>query len=331
MTNEYIPGLGLIPNDAGMYGIEKTSDGRFRAGEHGVRFIISTGDRKVEFVSFNTHTLAYVKSAMGYPAYYPVHDVKLEKPIRGLLLDLDGTIIRSENFWIWIIEKTIASLLEDPDFRLKKDDIIHVSGQSVSEHLQYCITEYCPEKTLEDARKWYFKHTQYETSEIIKGRGVKEAFKPSPGIKDFLLALREMGVKIGLVTSGLYEKAWPEIIFAAHSLKIEKPQDFFHVIITAGFPLRNGAPGTLAELPAKPHPWLYAEAARIGFGFPFEERHHVVGIEDSGVGICSIRLAGFSAIGISGGNIVDSGTKALCTNYCESFEDILFVIRRYVI
>ena len=34
----------------------------------------------------------------------------------------------------------------------------------------------------------------------------------------------------------------------------------------------QGAPGTLGELSPKPHPWLYAEAACIGLGIPFEER-----------------------------------------------------------
>lgn len=37
--------------------------------------------------------------------------------------------------------------------------------------------------------------------------------------------------------------------------------------------------------------------------FKFEQRNHVVGIEDSAAGVCSIRLAGFSAIGVAGGNI----------------------------
>jgi beta-phosphoglucomutase-like phosphatase (HAD superfamily) len=59
----------------------------------------------------------------------------------------------------------------------------------------------------------------------------------------------------------------------------------------------------------------------------FEERHSVVGIEDSGAGICSIRLAGITAIGISGGNILESGTRFLCDHYCQNFEEILNVIR----
>lgn len=50
------------------------------------------------------------------------------------------------------------------------------------------------------------------------------------------------------------------------------PRDFYDAIITAGFPLRKGEAGTLGELSPKPHPWLYAETARVGLGLSFEDR-----------------------------------------------------------
>jgi hypothetical protein len=52
-----------------------------------------------------------------------------------------------------------------------------------------------------------------------------------------------------------------------------------------------------------------------------------VGIDDSGAGVCAIRLSGFSTIGVSGGNIIDSGAKALCNLYCEQLSDILAIIQ----
>lgn len=304
--------------------LKKTSDELFQVGVTGVLSVETTADRKVEFVSFeNGKTLALVKSTMGYPAYYPVHDVKIEKPLKAVLMDLDGTTVHSEHFWIWIIEKSVASLLGDPKFKLEACDEPHVSGHSVSEHLQYCVRKYCPEKTVEEARSWYFKHTNYEMNEILEGRGKKGAFTPSPGIKEFLYELKAMNVKIGLVTSGLYEKAWPEILNAFQTMGIGGPNDFYDAIITAGYAIRKGEPGTLGELSPKPHPWLYAETARVGLGIPFEERHSVVGIEDSGAGVVSILLAGFSPIGIGGGSIIESGTKSLCMHYEENFTNIL--------
>ncbi len=92
--------------------------------------------------------------------------------------------------------------------------------------------------------------------------------------------------------------------------------------ITAGFPLRKGFAGTLGELSPKPHPWLYSEVSKVGLGIDFSDRNSVVGIEDSGAGVCSVRLAGFACLGLADGNIVDSGTKALCHDYFDKFSEI---------
>ena len=312
----------------GLIDLEVTSDNTFKVGVNGVESVQTTADRKVEFVTWDTGTTqGYVKSARGYPAYYPVHDVKIEKPLKAVLMDLDGTTVHSEEFWMWIIEQTTASLLGDDKFRLEASDESHVSGHSVSEHLQYCVNKYCADKTVEEARTWYFKHTNYQMNEIMEGRGKKGAFTPSPGIKEFLYELKDLNVKIGLVTSGLYEKAWPEILDAFKTLDMGDPNDFYDAIITAGYAIRKGEPGTLGELSPKPHPWLYAETARVGLGLSFEDRHNIVGIEDSGAGVVSILLAGFAPIGIGGGNIEDSGTKGLCTNFEENFEDILKLLK----
>jgi beta-phosphoglucomutase-like phosphatase (HAD superfamily) len=242
-------------------------------------------------------------------------------------MDLDGTSVRSESFWIGIIRKTTASLLGDPDFELEETDLPYVSGHSVSEHLAYCIEKYCPGRTVEDARTTYFEHTHRQMREIVAGWGSSDAFVPSPGLKEFLYELKAMGVRIGLVSSGLYEKAYPEILSAFRTLGMGDPEAFYDAFITAGFPLRKGEMGTLGELSPKPHPWLYAEAFRVGLGMDFDDRNSVVGIEDSGAGVCSIRLAGLPTIGISGGNIVESGTRALCDLYCETLDEVLEAIR----
>jgi beta-phosphoglucomutase-like phosphatase (HAD superfamily) len=321
-----IPDLGTFSPDSGLVSLTASSDGLFVAGVDGVRSVTATGDRKVEFIAFADRSLAYVNSALGYPAYYPVHAVTIKKPIKAVLMDLDGTSVRSEGFWVWIIQMTTATLLGKPGFELEPADMPFVSGHSVSEHLHYCITKYCPHQTVEEARRIYFEHTRREMQAILQGRGKADAFTPSPGLKDFLLSLKARGVKIGLVTSGLYEKAYPEIVAAFRSLGMGDPRQFYDAIISAGFPLQQGEVGTLGELSPKPHPWLYAEVCRVGLGISFAERSQVVGIEDSGAGVCSIRLAGFACIGVSGGNIVESGTHALCSHYVDSFEEMLPLI-----
>ena len=317
------PDLGLIRSDTGFRFIDQCGDGFFRVGRDNVVAIAATGDGKVEFIAFVDRTLAYVHSDLGYPAYYPVHPVSLERPFKAVLMDLDGTTVRSEGFWIWIIQQSIASLLDRPGFELEEADMPFVSGHSVSEHLAYCLKKYCPDRGLEDARAAYFRHTHHEMEEIMHGRGRTGAFTPTEGIKDFLLELKSRRIKIGLVTSGLYEKAWPEILSACNTLDMGDPAAFYDCVITAGFPLRRGAAGTLGELSPKPHPWLYAESGTVGLGIPFSQRNSVIGIEDSGAGVCSVRLAGYPTYGIAGGNIEESGTLGLCQRYCRSFAEIL--------
>ena len=323
----YIPALGEIDASAGLIPLSECSDGVHCAGQEGVISITATGDHKVEFIAYQDHTLAYVASALGYPAYYPLRPVQIEKPLKAVLMDLDGTSVRSEEFWVWIIEQSIASVLKDRHFSLEEADLPYVSGHSVSEHLQYCLDKYAPGKSLETARRYYFEHTHREMRAILDGGGRANAFTPTPGLKEFLKALKAQKIKIGLVTSGLYEKAFPEILSAFRTLKMGDPRDFYDAFITAGYALRPGEVGTLGELEPKPHPWLYAETCRVGLGIPFEERHTVIGIEDSGAGVVAIRLAGFAAFGLSGGNIHDSGAQALCEGYYHRFSDILKVIR----
>ncbi|MBM3289885.1 MAG: HAD family phosphatase, partial [Candidatus Hydrogenedentes bacterium] len=174
-----------------------------------------------------------------------------------------------------------------------------------------------------DARRHYFEHTDREMLAILEGRGKQDAFTPTPGLKEFLLELKARGIQIGLVTSGLYQKAWPEIVSAFQSMGLGDPRTFYDAIVTAGFAIRKGEVGTLGELSPKPHPWLYAETARVGLGIDFAQRHRVIGIEDSGAGVCSIRLAGFAPIGFAGGNIIDSGARTLCTHFADRFDQIL--------
>ena len=130
------------------------------------------------------------------------------------------------------------------------------------------------------------------------------------------------GIRIALVTSGLYEKAWPEILDGFKTLGMGAPEAFYDTIITAGYPLRKGSAGTLGELSPKPHPWLYAEACRVGLGLDFSDRNAVVGIEDSAAGVCASRLAGFATYGLSGGNIIEGGAQALCHRYVSDFEEL---------
>ena len=104
------------------------------------------------------------------------------------------------------------------------------------------------------------------------------------------------------------------------------PLKFYDAIISAGHAITRGQSGTLGELEPKPHPWLYAETARVGLGIEPGMRSRVIGMEESGAGVVSVRLAGFACIGVAGGNIEKSGTRALCSYECEGLMDALPII-----
>ena len=98
---------------------------------------------------------------------------------------------------------------------------------------------------MEEARAIYFDTTEYEMKEILEGRGKEGAFTPAPGLREFLEEVKGNGVKIGLVTSGLYTKAMPEIISAFQTLKMGDPLDFYDAVITAGQTFKKGSESLL--------------------------------------------------------------------------------------
>ena len=298
----------------------------FETGKDGVKAILTPDDRKLDIIEFADKKLCCVKSGLGYPAIYPLRETRFEPKAEALLMDLDGTSVHSEQFWMWVIEQTAGRLLGKRDFRREAEDEPFISGHSVSEHLQYMIDKYVPGGELALARKYYFEIVNHEMDEIMKGRGKRDAFTPAPGLKDFLLTVKSEGIRIGLVTSGLYEKAMPEIVSAFRQLDMGDPVEFYDCIITAGQALRPGQTGTLGELEPKPHPWLYAETAAVGLNMPFERRHKVIGVEDSAAGVASIKLAGFSCIGMAGGNIDGAGIGELCDYRVDSLAEILHII-----
>ena len=298
----------------------------FELGKEGVKKILTPDDKKIDIIEFDDKTLCYVKSGMGYPAIYPMYETHFEPKAEAILMDLDGTSVHSEEFWMWVIEQTTARLLGKSDFTKEAEDEPFISGHSVSEHLQYMIDKYAKGASLEEARKYYFDIVNYEMDEIMKGRGKQDAFTPAPGLNEFLTTVKNEGIKFGLDTSGLYEKAMPEIISAFRQLDMGDPVEFYDAIITAGQALRAGQTGTLGELAPKPHPWLYAETARVGLGIPFERRHKILGIEDSSAGVVSIKLAGFACCGIAGGNIEQAGVGEMCDYKINNLSDCLDII-----
>lgn len=303
--------------------IHETSDKMFCTGQSGVTQILQSTDKKISILVFeNEKHLLGIHTRTVFTVYYPLAETKISYPIKAVLMDLDGTTLYSEEFWIHVIEETIRVLMNIESFHVEKVDIPFVSGHSVSEHLQYCIDKYCPDRDLNDAIQIYYQVSQEQLDMLINSRMDGMQIEPALFLKEFLVYLKEKNIKVGLVTSGLYEKAYPEIWSVCSALQLGKPEDVYDCIITAGYPLKAHHIGTMGELSAKPHPWLYLETALVGLGISLDERSHVLGIEDSGAGICSLCAAGIPAIGLQHGNIIASGLESLCVDICEDLQEI---------
>ena len=308
--------------------LDQTEDGAFITGEQGVTAVLAPADNRSEFLFFGERIFVRLKSGLGDPVLYPLTPPSFCGPAKAVLMDLDGTSVLSEEFWIWIIQQTMRELMGAPAFSLEEADLPFVSGFSVSEHLQYCIGKYAPGMAVEEARRRYYAVTARAMDEVLHGRGNTGAFHPAPHLKEFLTALKKAGVKIGLVTSGLYNKAMPEIVAAFRTMGMGDPLSFYDAIITAGTAYIPGVQsGTLGELCAKPHPWPYAEVAKVGLALSKEDQGRVIGIEDSSAGVLSVALAGYPVAGMERGNIQAAGLDGLlcrrCTDLMELANDIL--------
>lgn len=256
----------------------------------------------------------------GVEATYPLRDGNYGGKASFVMMDLDGTTVKSEEFWIWLIEKTVQRLLGKPQFTLSAEDIPFVSGFSTIEHLDYCIKKYAIPKTSLEANAAYHEIAERELNEILQGRGNIFAFQPRENLKEFLTELKGRGVKIGLATSGLEYKAIPEILSVFRLLKMGDPTDFYDAIVTGGKRKRQGLYGTLGEMAVKPHPWIYAELA---MGLDVTDRSKTIVMEDSSAGLISGRLAGFDVLGFNDGNIRSSGMAEQTYAMIDTFEDAL--------
>lgn len=259
----------------------------------------------------------------GVECTYLMPEAKTKFPIKYLLMDLDGTTAKSEEFWMLLIEKTLQEILHEDSFRLAKEDIPFVSGYSTQEHLSYCLNKYHIDYSLPDALALYHKITHQELDLISKGQGYTDAMKPRQGLKEFLLEIHKHGIKIGLATSGLDYKAIPEISSAFHNIGMGDPLDYYDAIITGGRQKLKGQYGTIGELAVKPHPWVYAE---LGLGLDIQDKSEAIVLEDSSAGVISGRVAGYNAIGFKDGNLLASGVDQYCLKMVDTLDEVLSIL-----
>ena len=260
----------------------------------------------------------------GVNASYLISPVDFCGPAKAILMDLDGTTLTSEEFWIFVIEQTMQKLLGDGKFSLEESDIPFVSGFTTVDHLNYCLNKYMPDEDINSAVECYHNIAEFHLEEIMQGRGRIDAFKPAEGLKEFLTEVKRRKIKIGLATSGLDYKAIPEIVAAFRALNMGDPRNYYDAIITGGRRKDVGDYGTLGEVASKPHPWIYTELAYLGL--KVTDPTTVIGIEDSAAGVLSLRFSGFPVVGLNSGNITQSGLDCLCCKKVNKLEEILQMV-----
>ncbi len=285
-----------------------------------MRSLIGKKLNNVEFLEREGKMYGRVTGS-GVTAEYEIKPAQPKAPIEAILMDLDGTTVTSEEFWIYIIERTMQELVNDKTFTLEEADVPFVSGFTTADHLQYCINKYYPNESLSKANEIYHKVAKAELDEILNGGGKSEAFKPTEGLKEFLYEIKRRNIKIGLVTSGLDYKAIPEIVAVFRTLGMGDPLKFYDAIITGGHRKDTHEYGSLGEIAAKPHPWVYTETAYMGLKIKNPDR--VLGIEDSAAGVMALRFAGFPVVGLNEGNIAKSGLDSLCCKKVDKLSEIL--------
>lgn len=285
---------------------------------------MSNNTRRIGSVSFSERegTLWGQVTGGGVCAEYRVPQVEPVAPVEAVLMDLDGTTVTSEEFWMYIIERTMKQVLGDDRFALETSDTPFVSGFSTVEHLTYCFRKYADgEGDMPRALQIYHTIAGEELGKIMRGEGHIEVFHPAEGLKEFLCELKRRRIRIALVTSGLDYKAIPEITAVFRLLGMGDPLAFYDCIMTGGRRKDTGDYGTIGEMACKPHPWIYTEAAYMGLKITDPAR--VIGIEDSAAGAMSLRFAGFPVIGLNGGNLAASGADWLCFRKVDRLSEIM--------
>mgnify|MGYP001424789243 CR=1 FL=1 len=93
--------------------------GELRWIDHSLE-IYKTKDSRAYFIQKKEETLVYIPTKIGVPAYYPLVPAGLPGKIKAVLMDLDGTSVKSEEFWIWVIEEIVRRFSKKTDFKFEQ-------------------------------------------------------------------------------------------------------------------------------------------------------------------------------------------------------------------
>ncbi|MCX8036725.1 MAG: HAD hydrolase-like protein [Candidatus Sumerlaeia bacterium] len=311
--------------------------GRLEVGKNGVTALAVNRGGEFVFIARGRHSEIMLQSKVGInPPRFALRPAVVRKPLKGVLLDLDGTCVKSEPLWIAVILQVTNEMRRKsklpPLPAFPPDDLPHVSGRTVPEHLAYVHMRYFPKGNTHEARAIYDRITRSdaEMEELAAAlrRRHKSPYEPADGLRELLLELRARRIGIAMVTSGLYYKAWPELAEAFHKMRLGDPLKFLDALVTAGTKIEKGQAGTMGDAVAKPWPNIYFEPARA-LGFTTQNAAHFVVVGDSASDVGSARTMGVAVIGVEGGNIREAGVEQLCWKMAKDLHEVGTILRPY--
>ncbi|MFP4384211.1 MAG: HAD family hydrolase [Spirochaetia bacterium] len=185
--------------------------------------------------------------------------------IRGVILDMDGVLLDSEEF----IAEAAIKMFKEKGKDVKREDFKPFIGAGEDRYLQGAAEKY--NVTLDLDRD---KARTYEIyGELIKGR-----LDPLPGVNYFVRKCKENGLKLGLATSA------DRIKMEANLHEINLPEDTFDVVITG-----------LDVIRKKPYPDIYLRSAVLMGLSPTQ----CLVVEDAVNGVEAAKKAGARCLGLT--------------------------------
>lgn len=209
--------------------------------------------------------------------------------LEAVMIDMDGTSTDTEKLILEALRRTMAGELGDVGFAFSPEDCAYIIGNSNTNRMVYLTEKYgLSSGKLQEYIDNYHKKYHEMLVDIRDGKATDHSIEPMPGLKEFLLCLKERGVKVGLVTSNLGRIVDVVMAEAFRKMEITMPFCEFYDGVIVG--------EEVGEAFLKPHPNLYVRVA--GEKLFIEDKSKCFVVEDSSVGVAAARIAGFAAAAI---------------------------------
>lgn len=237
---------------------------------------------------------------------------------RAVLLDMDGTSLISEQFWVRMLDETVRYVTKS-DVGLSSSDKLSVQGATTRDHLAFLKRSLGLDIGLQDLVSAYDIVVEDAFYNHDVGTLARE-ISLQAGFADVRSTAFALGIPFLLVTNGNMRKADIETRIIAHHLELDDVAAVSTGVWCA--PRQEGWLKAFGGSLGKPHPWPYLEAATKGAGIETKDLGSVIAVDDSAAGVCSIRLAGLKTVGLAGGNISAMGAEVFCDELAESLYDV---------